>query len=115
MDVRAERRIPKVIFLDAANSPKLTDLGSGAQYLDANMSPYLDRGVLVVGELRRCGIWVPFDILRDQLDVDLSTSLSGWSRVDDTVILTWVETKMRRGPASAKKPCWFTETTTAST
>lgn len=73
----AGRRIPKVVFLDAANGPKLTNLGSSTQYLNANVSPYLDRGVLVVGELRGRGVGIPFGVLGYQLDDgDLSTSRS---------------------------------------
>ncbi|KAK5628160.1 hypothetical protein RRF57_003875 [Xylaria bambusicola] len=86
---RQEGRIPKVIFLDAANCPELTNLGSSTQYLDANMGPYLDGGVLVVSELRRGGIWIPLDVLGNQLDVDLSTSLPNWAaggRHSDTYV-----------------------------
>lgn len=73
---QAGGHIPKVVFLDAANCPQLTNLGSGTQDLDANVSPYLDRGVLIVGELRRCGVGIPFGVLGNQLDYgNLSTSL----------------------------------------
>jgi hypothetical protein len=105
VDGRAERPIPEVILLDAANGPKFTNLGSGTQYLDANMSPYFDSSVLIVGELGRCGIRIPSDLLWDQLDGVLSTFLLVWLHVDCASVLTWVDTKMRKGPASAKKPC----------
>jgi len=66
-DQRAGRAIPKVIFLDAPYGPQFTNFGTSTEYLDANMSSYFDSGIIVVGELRWCGVGLPFDIVGNQL------------------------------------------------
>ena len=54
--------IPKVILFDGANGPHLADFISAADDLDANVSAVLDNGILIVGPVRWCGVWVPLDI-----------------------------------------------------
>ncbi|KAL3961810.1 hypothetical protein ACCO45_003333 [Purpureocillium lilacinum] len=65
-----ERRIvPEIVLLDAANRPHLSNLGTGAYDLDPHVCPGLDDSVLIVSELWRCGVGVPFDVARNQLHI----------------------------------------------
>lgn len=62
-----EGHIPKIVLLDATNSPHFPNFGPGADNLYAYMSSRLNDGVLVVCELRRSSVGVPLDIARNQL------------------------------------------------
>lgn len=71
--VSSEVSLPQIVFLDAANSPHLSDLITGADNFTSHMCARLDHGVLVIRVLRRRSIGVVFDVPGNQLQMDCST------------------------------------------
>ena len=60
--------IPKVILLDATNSPQFANFITSTKNLDTHVCANFDGGFMPVGELRWSGIGIPLDIRRDQLE-----------------------------------------------
>jgi len=54
--------IPEVVFLDRSDGKHLTNFTSDTLDLDPNMCSALNNLVCIVGELRRCGITIEFDV-----------------------------------------------------
>jgi hypothetical protein len=59
--------IPQVVLLDATDGPHFSNLCSSSYDFDANVGLGLNRGILVVCELRWRRIGVIFHITRNQL------------------------------------------------
>ena len=62
-----EEQVPKIVLFYATDSPQLTNLSTGTEYLDSYVSADLDDDIIVVGELWGGSVGVPFDIRRYQL------------------------------------------------
>lgn len=68
--------VPEIVLLDAADSPKVSNLSSRADDLDSHMRTDLDRGILVMKAGRRA-IGIPLNLTRNQLRSDVSAINDG--------------------------------------
>lgn len=69
-----EGQVPKIIFIDGANSPHFGDFSSNTNELQTNVGPRLDGQPLVVSELRGSCVGVVDTCLGDGLEEDMSAS-----------------------------------------
>lgn len=74
------------------------------------MGTFFNNLILIIGVLGRSGIWVPFDILRYELERELVSLISKTSvpaeggKETNNGRRTWFETKTDSGPTSANTP-----------